>query len=242
MLAEARRVPPVILGVVEEAPLRVALERPQRQRPGDVNPLWPTIRQRTAAIGFESYRDFERGSLPTGDVDDPCQKDIAGSVTRLRNMHGRLHEHMTGVGAYQLLKTATEAFLLMECGVFLRQAAIVPADEARRTGVFMSAADLTEKLAEFLGNGESALPYLRHIADTALSDSDHVNSPFCEGILDSTVIACSGPCLLELIWSYWLEEAMLVQPSAQSHCASRTNAAAGRPSRWLLSPWTRSGR
>jgi hypothetical protein len=30
-------------------------------------------------------------------------------------------------------------------------------------------------------------------------------------VLDARVIACSAPCLLELIWNYFMEEALVVQ-------------------------------
>ncbi|MEX2304434.1 MAG: hypothetical protein WD733_26060 [Bryobacterales bacterium] len=217
-LAEPTRIQATQAGTaLELAPLRVSLERPQRQGPGDVNPLWATIRQRTAAINFERYREFidQVFGCNVGYIarqpDDPCDKNPAREEQRLRGMQDRLREHLTGVGAYQLLKTATEVFLLLECGVFLRESEIDTAAEERRTDVPMTAQELVDKLAEFLGNGENRLPYLRHIVDTALSDSERISGPFCEGVLDSRVIACSAPCLLELIWSYWLEEAMQIQ-------------------------------
>ncbi|MBN9657231.1 MAG: hypothetical protein J0H49_03585 [Acidobacteria bacterium] len=203
----------------EIAPLRVSLERPQRQGPGDVNPLWATIRQRTAAIGFERYREFiDRvfGCNPRGqgsgiDVDDPCSKDPVREERELRLMQDRLREHLTGAGAYHLLKIATEVFLLLECGVFLRASEIDTAEEGRRNGTPLTAEELIDKLSDFLGSGEGQLPYLRHIVDTALSDGRRITSPFCEGVLESRVIACSAPCLLEMIWSYWLEEGMQIQ-------------------------------
>ena len=222
-LAEPKRLEPMAVGGngngVEPPPLRVALERPQRQRPGDVNPLWPTIRQRTTAIGFEPYRDFIdrvfgcRTDFTIGDSlpDDPCQKDPLRRAQQLRDAQNRLRDHLTGVGAYQLLKTATEVFLLLECGVFLRESDIDPAAEERRTGTPLTAADLVDRLSAFLGNGEKRLPYLRHIVDTALGDQGRITSPFCEGVLDARVIACSAPCLLELIWNYFMEEALVVQ-------------------------------
>jgi len=201
-------------------PLRVALERPQRQRPGDVNPLWPTIRQRTTEIGFESFREFidrvfqcARQDAPPGDTgrEDPCRKEPYRREEALRAAQDRIRDQLTGVGAYQLLKTATEVFLLLQTGVFLKQGDIDADEETRRSGVPLTAAELVDKLAEFLGNGEQRLPYLRHIANTALSDSARITSPFCEGVLAGRVIACSAPPLLELIWSYWHEEGMLVQ-------------------------------
>ena len=56
-----------------------------------------------------------------------------------------------------------------------------------------------------------ALPYLKIIRDR-LSDlplkSPNEIVPNCYGILRTEL---SDPCLLELIWSYWHEEGMLVQ-------------------------------
>ncbi len=217
-LAEPRRMDQIVNDL--RPPLLVSLERPQRQRPGDVNPLWPTIRQRTTEIGFESFREFiervfqcPRQDAPPTEVDreDPCRKEPNRREQALRAAQDRLRDQLTGVGAYQLLKIATEVFLLLQTGVFLKEGEIDEDEETRRTGVPLTAAELVDKLAEFLGNGEQRLPYLRHIANTALSDSARISSPFCEGILAGRVIACSAPPLMELIWSYWHEEGMLVQ-------------------------------
>ena len=215
-LAEPRRVEAGVIGgtVPPPPPLRVALERPQRQRPEDVNPLWPTIRQRTNAIGFEKYYDFIQRVLcaspdATTPGEDPCEKQPRVRERRLRERRDELLNNFMGVGAYNLLRTATEVFLLLECGVFLKGADIVPGGEYDRTGVALTPQELLSRLTEFLGDGR--LPYLKQVIANALSDSDEVSSPFCEGIFDQRVLSCSAPCLLELLWSYWMEEAMLVQ-------------------------------
>ncbi len=212
-LAEPHHVDAFALnGGAAAAPLRVALERPQRQRPEDVNPLWPTIRQRTAAIGFENYYDFiQRVFCAPDDAvpEDVCGKNAQQRENRLRRRQEEVLYKFMGVGAYNLLRTATEVFLLLECGVFLKEGDIKPAEEADRTGVPLTRKELIDKLAEFLGDGR--LPYLKQVIANAMSDSDEVLSPFCEGILEKRVLACSAPCLLELIWSYWHEEGMLVQ-------------------------------
>ena len=95
--------------------------------------------------------------------------------------------------------------------MFLRESEIDAGEEERRTGVPMTAAELVRRLSDFLGNGENRLPYIRYIVDTALSDQGGVDSPFCEGVFRGRVLACSAPCLLELIWNYWIEESMQVQ-------------------------------
>ena len=51
-----------------------------------------------------------------------------------------------------------------------------------------------------------------------------MDSIFCPGALSSRVTA---PCLLELIWSYWHEEGMLVQTMNAIAGVSRTSAAPG---------------
>jgi hypothetical protein len=56
--------------------------------------------------------------------------------------------------------------------------------------------------------GVKVLPYLKRIVDGALSGNALVEFPYCFGVVKSR-LTC--PCLLELIWSYWLEEGMLVQ-------------------------------
>jgi hypothetical protein len=216
-LAEGTRVEPQAALNGTDTPLRVALERPQRQRPADVNPLWATIRNRTAAISFEQFHAFVNrvfcNDLRPNDtpVDDPCDKNPAAEERRLRERGERLRDHLTGVGAYNLLRTTAEVFLLLECGVFLRESEIDAGEEERRSGVPMSAAELVRRLSDFLGNGENRLPYIRYIVDTALSDQRIVDSPFCEGVFRGRVLACSAPCLIELIWNYWIEESMQVQ-------------------------------
>ena len=167
-LAEPRRVEAsAIIGGPPAPPLRVSLERPQRQRPEDVNPLWPTIRQRTNAIGFERYHDFiERVFCGSGDTssrqDDPCEKHPRAQERRLREREERLLQNFTGVGAYNLLRTATEVFLLLECGVFLRESDIVPGEEFDRMGVALTPAGAAGQADGVSGRWAAAVPEADH--------------------------------------------------------------------------------
>ena len=68
--------------------------------------------------------------------------------------------------------------------------------------------EATDKLTEYLGTGK--LPYLTRIVNALFGDQSRrlERSPFCDAIL---LKRWSAPCLLELIWSFWHEEGMLVQ-------------------------------
>ena len=141
--------------------------------------LWLAIRNRTKGISFERYSSFVNRVLGTEE---------------------------SSSHSYELLRLATEAFLLTECGV-------VPgtrSDEKRHSFDRTESRhpeDLVRKnLSEYLGSP----PQLEHIARVIKEDlPDLDESPdTSDRVLMSPV---SEPCLIELIWSYWLEEGMLIQ-------------------------------
>ncbi len=183
--------------------LRVALERPQRQATDD-QPLWVAIRQRTRAIGFENYRLFIDRVLCEQNPTDGVEEE-----TRLSNRAGRL-DKLTGVQAYELLKLATQVFLLLECGVAIKDTDFSVNEESGRLGTPVTAEELRQRLSAYLGE-TPRLPYLNRVINSALAEFGPTDSPFCEGIFRGRVIASEAPCLLELIWSYWHEEGMQVQ-------------------------------
>ena len=191
--------------------------------------LWTIIRNRTNAIAFRHYKQFIDGVM--------CR------AIDVRNRGGTGQAlNFTGTQAYQVLKQATDAFLMQECGI------VDDADHCVKPVGFLDP-DLMERELEsgsqdaqrFLGeeprrynrssavtleelrglrslyydqlgqDGDIALPYLRIIRDR-LSDiplkSPGVITDNCYGILRSRL---TGPLTMELIWSYWHEEGMLVQ-------------------------------
>jgi hypothetical protein len=119
--------------------------------------------------------------------------------------------------AYDLLKTATEVFLLLYCGVVIRERDVLgnkdvlgnpifsKDEELARLGLTNNI-DFVNLLTAYLGTGR--LPYIQRIVQTAFPNEVLIDSVFCTGLLKSKV---DCPCLIELIWSYWLEEGMLVQ-------------------------------
>ncbi len=176
----------------------VALKRAQSQ-PTEDQPLWTAIRNRTKAIDFSSYKDFIDAVL--------CRNDETTNDKKLNRQIDELGSQVRGVGAYELLKTATETFLLLNCGVsIVGGGSSVDLEESNRLGFTVSLDDLRTKLADYLGEGR--LPYIKRVLDAAFPGLDESDSVFCDGVITDRY---DGPCLLELIWSYWHEEAMLVQ-------------------------------
>jgi hypothetical protein len=159
--------------------------------------LWVAIRNRTRAISFSGsgYKDFIDQILCRGEL--PINQPV------LKRKFDELGTHAYGVGAYDLLKTATEVFLLLECGVAIEDDLLKPEEEAIRLGEPLG--DIKMRLQTYLGEGR--LPYINRIVQ-AVFPGNKVGNVHCYGVLTSKV---NGPCLLELIWSYWHEEGMLVQ-------------------------------
>lgn len=84
--------------------LPVSLQRTQTVSTPD-QVLWTLIRNRTEAISFRRYREFVDGVMCRGqDVRNPVRV-------------GNTDLNFTGTQAYQVLKQATDTFLMQECGV-----------------------------------------------------------------------------------------------------------------------------
>jgi hypothetical protein len=189
--------------------------------PTEDQPLWVAIRNRTQAIGFKVYQDFINKVLCEGQTQpegNPFPQTFYGapSVSVIRaDLNNRPTIH--GVDAYNLLKMATEAFLLFECGVkieehnklgvelFDRQA------EGGRLGQGepVTVQEISTELTKYLtGAPPGILPYLDRIVHQIVSLNQNEGLPYCQKILQHRL---TRPSLLELIWSYWNEEGMLVQ-------------------------------
>jgi hypothetical protein len=198
--------------------------------------LWAIIRNRTNAIGFQNYRTF---------MDDIMCGDQLANQTR----HVRAPTTVfRGVDAYELLRVATDAFLMHEVGVvdangtvkkgYQGQGILLPDDttfdsieqiandpsldrsfgpaDDQRLGLrSISLPQLQLMRQQYYqsldGELKTVLPYLavirERLADIPLKPA--TETPLnCYGILRSHLV---GPLAMELIWSYWLEEGMLIQ-------------------------------
>jgi hypothetical protein len=178
----------------------------------DANPtkdqvLWVAIRNRTRAISFSGsgYKDFIDRVLCQGQRESPKSPVLTRQLEELGS-------NDYGVGAYELLKTATQIFLLLECGVAINKTGtnsddeiFDPQEEANRLGKVVSLTEIQGRLKEYLGDGR--LPYINRIVK-AVFPGDEPGNVHCYGVLTAKV---KEQCLLELIWNYWHEEGMLVQ-------------------------------
>ena len=131
-----------------------------------------------------------------------------------------------GTESYQALKKSTEYFLMQECGLLIDWAVYenqkegldaeryrLPQLEGRSDPALVN--EIIENKYKYLAalQEESlpVFPYFKRIReqlnDLPLKGPGEAE-PNCYGILRSKI---SAPCLLELIWSYWHEEGLLVQ-------------------------------
>lgn len=207
-------------------------------QPTDDQALWTAIRNRTNAIAFPRYADFiQRVLVPVTGKGPPDQGPPAGDSgggsagdmgspdieERLQDLSRR--PSIQGADAYQLLRMATQAFLLFECGVVVRPPRDpddglfgpagdpIPEEATRGTG-FTSFAQAQSALEAYLrrdiglGTAER-LPYLKRIVGALLPAGSRTEAlPFSTTLLQHRF---SNPSMLELIWSYWHEQGMLVQ-------------------------------
>jgi hypothetical protein len=198
------------------------LERPEL-RNLDALPLWIAINLHSEAISYPNFDAFMQRVLCSdpAKTPNPGESELTDQLKRLRDRCFK-----PGLDAYKLLRSATETFLLLECGVCPPDNRLVvrpPVDQkgtgrrgknseaidSSKTRVLDSDAtyqEMQDKLTAFLG--EDRNNYIATIIRNAFPEglSEPNRSPFCALSVDS-----SGPCLLELIWSYWMEEGMLTQ-------------------------------
>ncbi len=215
-------------------PLAVRLE-PAAVAPTEDQALWIAIRNRSNAIGFEPYAAFidrllcERQSADAAvcPPPQPEQAALAAGALGAPSIDERLDDlaarpGIAGRDAYELLKLATEAFLLVEGGVAIQpqRAAAQPLPdtpmrgEATRLGRPVTweqaQAELTEYLQAQVGTiSERVLPYLRRVVEALLpAGLAQQGLPFCDGLLNRHTTC---PLTAELYWSYCHERGYLVQ-------------------------------
>jgi hypothetical protein len=225
----------VTVGVIThliETESKVTLQRSFVGRTDD-RALWTAIRNRTAAVGFERYKKFINcifscGSpvdinkfLPNGGSAfaqtqglDRCldQRDLSDPTDK-RQLS------IYGPYAYSILKLATQVFLTLESGVVIRDPREGPKifdieKERIRLNDFSPdlLGELKRELGTYLVGPTDHLPYLDRILTNLITLDDDEDPkevlPYCIGVLQHRL---TSPSLIELIWSYWLEEGMLVQ-------------------------------
>ena len=197
------------------APQRVALVPAGGADSTSDQALWAAIRNRASAASFINFEKFVHIIFCQEPNDKSALKATRQRLNPIRDRNG-VAPCYHGSEAYNLLKAAAEVFLALQCGIRVEAPPnkdgtpgspndVVPG-EAGRGGLADTYGALQSRLNEFL-SGPSRL-YLEVIIDSL--KLQEAKSPLCEGIFRTVPSDCF-PCLLELLWSYWHEEGMLVQ-------------------------------
>jgi hypothetical protein len=193
--------------------------------------FWGMIRDSTAAISFNRLIEFVDRAMC--DPESPEFRD----VRREARGHALPFPH---VDAYNLLKVATEVFLMKNCGVtsspLLEAKKEVNKDPSPGAQEDLLAAErferrmdedeklrlepdeknetdrqIREEYFRKYATHDGMIPYLdiirMKLGDVAVRDREALGYK-CYGILREKLV---NPCMIELIWSYWHEEGMLVQ-------------------------------
>lgn len=200
----------------------VTMSRTETEPTEDLS-LWTLIRNSTEALSFTNYLSFmdtlfcpDNASAPRGFEGD--------RFTRKQDMFQALRTRralpFTDADAYRVLKVATEAFVMVNCGFLSEPLAFDPTSDL----AYLDRRDIppgrdlesvfTDEYLEQV-NGTSVLPYLaiirRKLPDVPVLLPHGVaeeEAELCFGIVQKRL---ASPCMIELIWSYWQEEGMLVQ-------------------------------
>ncbi|WP_256080947.1 hypothetical protein [Massilia sp. YIM B04103] len=198
----------------------VSLTRTETEPTEDL-PLWTLIRNSTEALSFNNYLQFidQLFCGGGGDLTEFERARFPNKNKAFQSLKLRRALPFNDAESYRVLKAATEAFVMVNCGVLNTPLAFDPTEDA----AYLDRRDIpnTGNLSEVLANdylesvdGVPTLPYLavirRKLPDIPITMSSGMEheADLCFGIIQERL---ANPCLLELIWSYWHEEGMLVQ-------------------------------
>jgi hypothetical protein len=203
----------VVAGHVQAA---VTMRRTEAY-PTDDQALWVAIRNRTIASDFKRYDHFLKLLFPKLDSNFQLSENLnRSSVLSAINpsFQDPINFSIQGPYAYDVLKLATQVFLTLQCGVVIKDRTIFDQslEQIRLNDPTATFENINQRLKQYLRlDNPVVLPYLDRIVDAMLRLDSSANEevlPFYHGILKHRMTA---PSMLELIWSYWEEEGMLMQ-------------------------------
>lgn len=209
----------------------VDMERARRKGTPQIL-TWAAIKKTTDALSFNNYKAFMDYVLCNDDEAllrlEPSEQEIITGAKTTENLALRKRRFLpyTDTDAYRLLKVATEAFVIVNCGIPIED--FVDDDLYAQLLNQFDAEDASgQTAAEFWqqyqltvnGTTGYTLPYLllirNKLPDVPIKKRIFSEEPFnpdeaerCYGILMDKLFY---PCMIELIWSYWHEEGMQVQ-------------------------------
>jgi hypothetical protein len=171
------------------------------------------IQARTSAMRFANYEKFiERVFCSNEGVEGDTASRLrhSGALEKTRvNSFSNLY-------SYELLKVATEAFLTLRCTDIIRKkpnsddfeipGGLPGYQETVLNRSGNTEIEIRDALVAYLGPNRT-LPYIDSIAGALVEEAQATRTPLC----DVSPFARFNPCWIELLWSYWHEEGMLVQ-------------------------------
>ncbi len=189
--------------------------------------FWTAIRNSTEALSFNNYFSFMNQIFC-----DP-KGDGTGSCNKYNELLTKRFLPFTDSDTYRVVKVATEAFVMVNCGVLAQKDCNGLSKQPFNPDLdnaYLSRRDLptSQNLSGIfnsqylvgVNDNRNVLPYLavirRKLPDIPINsigneqDNSGRDADVCYGLLQEKL---ANPCLLELIWSYWHEEGMLVQTS-----------------------------
>lgn len=202
----------------------VALRKTLQPETIMAHPLWIAIRNRSEAIGFKNYIDFLDKVFCDKEYYTANRTPACGNNQNCQQFRTKFDEdrkaysHIAhGVNAYELLKVATQIFLLLECGIVIDGKRTeddyddkndIPPDIWRLPYIPEDVQDKSwkatqKRLEEYLGIDKRN--YIQTIINNVYPDWE--NEPECKRL----AFRADCPCMLELIWNYWIEECGLTQ-------------------------------
>jgi hypothetical protein len=207
--------------------IRRALTREVEIPDRKLQTFWAAILVHTESISFPRFQEFVSRVLGPNRPDRPNDDTNVKLNDQIRRLP-RLHT-IPGTDLYALLKTAAEAFLLLEGGVALPEPADLEAipggpvgfkngEEGNGDGLPEGASRLLPRrtltyaqaqkvLAAFLGTDSKS--YLRTILPNVFPSGRVSAATNLSAIWDHRYV--NAPPLIELIWSYWIEMGFLCQ-------------------------------
>lgn len=194
--------------------VNVSMTRTETEPTADLR-LWAAIRASTESMSFVNYLRFMDQLFCKHDnnVMPKAEKDVYTALLHKRFLP------FTDTDAYRVMKAATEAFVIVNCGVFTGDGDINNDPILADLPGYLDRRDLPKPGPELYRedvDGIKMLPYMaiirRKLPDIAFNQGMHhhhgIGADLCDGFVQEKL---SNPCLLELIWSYWHEEGMQVQ-------------------------------
>jgi hypothetical protein len=209
-------------GVVECPPqpslTEVTLSR-TRVPPTPDEVLWIAIRSSTNQLRFNEYQNFIGPLFENWTEHHGPKARREARAGKQADLRSELSWLISNWGPYAYLRKATEVFVMTRCGVLPNSEPITPDQRVEEARFGHKLPDTFENmwdqyLTPLPTDGSKLariLPYLDIIRRKLGDVSTFRDSGLVEDQINLLQEKLVFPCMLELIWSYWMEEGMLVQ-------------------------------